>query len=62
MAKLLTGIHFPKSKSSLKNYTKKNLSQINSSDSNKILDILNSLPDREYHDMVDVEKSVGSMI
>ena len=63
IAKLLTGIHFPKSKSSLKNYAKKNISKINSTDSNENdLNILNSLPDREYRDMADVEKSVGSLI
>ena len=62
IARLLTGIHFPKKKDSLKDYAKKNISKINASDSNEILNILNRLPDREYNDMADVEKSVWSII
>jgi hypothetical protein len=38
------------------------LKLINSSNSNKILKKLNRLPDREFHDMADVEKSVGNVI
>ena len=64
IAKLLAGIDFPKSKSSLKNYAKKNISKINSTNpnENEILNILNRLPDKEYRNMADVEKSVGSLI
>lgn len=62
IANLLTGICFPRSKRSLKDYAKKNISKINIRDSNKVLDILGRLPDREYHDMVDVEKSIGDPI
>ena len=61
IASLLTGINFPKSKSSLRDYAKKNISKINSSDLNEILDILNRLPDKEYHDVADVEKSIGNL-
>ena len=62
IARLLTGIHFPKNKSNLRNYAKKNIPKVNSTDPNKILDILNSLPDIEYRDMADVEKSIGNLI
>ena len=62
IANLLTGIRFPRSKSSLEDYAKKNISKINIRDSSKILDILGGLPDREYHDVADVEKSIGNLI
>jgi Protein of unknown function (DUF2795) len=63
IAKLLAGIDF-KSKSSLKSYAKRNKAKINYSDpnENEILNILNRLPDKEYRNMADVEKSVGSSI
>ena len=56
------GIHFAKSKRSLKDYAKKNISKINSPYSNQILNILDSLSEREYRNMADVEKSVGDLI
>jgi Protein of unknown function (DUF2795) len=55
IASLLAGIHFPKSKRSLKDYAKKNISKINSP-------YLDSLSEREYRNMADVEKSVGDLI
>jgi hypothetical protein len=63
IANHLAGIHFPKNKDSLKTMQRRNyLKLINSSNSNKILKKLNRLPDREFHDMADVEKSVGNVI
>ena len=46
IAKLLAGIDFPKSKSSLKNYAKKNKAKINSTNpnENEILNILRTHP------------------
>ena len=62
IARVLTRIHFPNDKEHLKNYARKNKSKINSKDSNEILNILNKLPDRDYNDMADVEKSIGNQI
>ena len=62
IAKVLSGIDFPKRKSSLKEYAKKKVSNIEVEDPNTILDIIDKLPDREYNNMADVEKSVGSVI
>lgn len=62
IARLLVGIHFPKSKRSLKDYAKKNISSINSDSSNHIINILNRLPEKEYRNMADVEKSVGDIV
>jgi Protein of unknown function (DUF2795) len=62
IAKLLAGIDFPKSKSSLKSYAKRNKANYSDPNENEILNILNRLPDKEYRNMADVEKSVGSSI
>ena len=62
VAKALSGIDFPKDKDSLKDYAKRNISKVETRDPNAILDIINRLPDRQYNDMADVEKSVGRII
>ena len=62
VAKALSGIDFPKDKYSLKDYAKRNLSKVETGDPNAILDLINRLPDRQYNDMADVEKSLGSII
>jgi hypothetical protein len=63
IAKVLSGIDFPKRKNSLKEYAEKNISKVEfSGDPNEILDVIDKLPDREYHDMADVEKSVGKTL
>ncbi|MFL6346350.1 MAG: DUF2795 domain-containing protein [Nitrososphaeraceae archaeon] len=46
----------------MKEYAKKKVSNIEVEDPNTILDIIDKLPDREYNNMADVEKSVGSVI
>ncbi|MGN6630852.1 MAG: DUF2795 domain-containing protein [Nitrososphaeraceae archaeon] len=53
---------FPKSKSSLKSYAKRNKAKINYSDpnENEILNILNRLPDKEYRNMADVENQLAA--
>src|ERR687886_1594663 len=61
IAKVLSGIDFPKRKSSLKEYAKKNVSNIEVGDPNAILDVIDRLPDKEYNNMADVEKSVSSV-
>ena len=66
IAKALSGIDFPKDKDSLKDYAKRNISKVEvvggKEDQNAILDVINRLPNREYNDMADVEKSLGSVI
>jgi len=56
------GIDLPKRKDGLKEHAKKNIFKVEVADANVILNVLDKLPDREYNDMVDVEKSVGSLI
>jgi hypothetical protein len=62
IAKVLSGIDFPKRKSSLKEYAKKNISSVEVTDKDAILDVIDRLPDREYNNMADVEKSVSNVM
>jgi len=62
IAKVLSGIDFPKTKNSIKEYAKKNISNIKVRDPDTILDIIDRLPDREYNDMANLEKSISFVI
>jgi hypothetical protein len=62
IAKVLSGIDFPKTKSSIKDFAKKNISNIEVKDPDTILDVIDRLPDKEYNNMAEVEKSIGSII
>jgi hypothetical protein len=62
VAKILSRVDFPKSKSDLKDYAAKHASEAGVRDSGAILDVIDQLPDRQYQNMADVEKSVGSVL
>jgi Protein of unknown function (DUF2795) len=62
IAKALSGIDFPKTKDNLKKYAEKNISKVEIADPDAILDVIDRLPNREYNDMADVEKSVSSVM
>jgi hypothetical protein len=62
IAKVLSGVKFPKNKDSLKDYAEKNISNVEIGDPDAILDVIDRLQDREYNDMADVEKSVSSVM
>jgi hypothetical protein len=59
IAKVLSGIDFPKSKDSLKQYVKDHISKAEVEDAEAVLDIMDNLPVREYTNMADVEHEVG---
>ena len=59
IAKVLSGIDFPKSKDSLKQYAKDNISKAQVEDVDAVLDVLDDIPAREYTNMADVEHEVG---
>ena len=62
IAKVLSGVDFPKTKENLKEYAEKNVSKVRfGGDPNAILDVIDRLPDREYNDMADVEQQVGKI-
>lgn len=58
IAKVLTGIDFPKTKDSLKQHAKRNISNVEVKDPDAILNILDQLPDKNYYNMAEVEKSI----
>ena len=59
VAKLLSGIKFPKDKNKLVDYAKENKSKVKSSD--EIIELIKELPDRKYHSMADIEKALGEI-
>jgi hypothetical protein len=61
IAKVLSGIDFPKSKDSLKQYAKDHISKAEVEDSEALLNVLDELPAREYTNMADVEREVGRL-
>jgi uncharacterized protein YpuA (DUF1002 family) len=67
IAKVLSGIDFPKSKDDIKKYAQKNLTSFmtkkqREEQSEVILDLLNKIPEREYTDMADVEREIGRVL
>ena len=61
IAKVLSGIDFPKSKDSLKKYAKDNISKAQVEDADAVLELIDDLPSREYTNMADVEYEVGRL-
>ena len=59
IAKILSGIEFPKNKNELLDYAKKNKAKVESSD--EIIEVIKELPDIKYHKMADVEKALGEI-
>jgi hypothetical protein len=61
IAKVLSGIDFPMSKDSLKQYAKDNISKAQVEDTDAVLELIDDLPSREYTNMADVEYEVGRL-
>lgn len=62
VAKVLSGVDFPKNKGELIDHAKKHMADIEVADTQHIISVIDSLPDREYLNMADVEKSVGQVL
>jgi hypothetical protein len=62
VAKVLSGVDFPKNKGELKNHAQKNMTDMEVADPQRILSVIDSLPDRKYQNMADVEKSLGQIL
>jgi hypothetical protein len=58
IAKILSGIDFPKAKYSLKQYVIDHISKAQVKDAEEVLEVLDYLPAREYTKMADVEHEV----
>jgi len=61
IAKILSGIDFPKSKDEIKEYAKDNISKARFADTEAVLNLLDELPARKYTNMADVEREVGRL-
>ncbi|HZB16346.1 MAG TPA: DUF2795 domain-containing protein, partial [Nitrososphaeraceae archaeon] len=59
VAKMLSGIEFPKDKNELVDYAKENKTKVKSSD--EIIEVIKELSDRKYHNMADIEKALGEI-
>ena len=62
IAKVLSGIDFPKTKDSLKQFAEMNVSNVEVKDPNAILNILDQLTDKKYNNMAEVEKSIRDIL
>ena len=62
VAKVLSGVDFPKNKGHLREYAQKHMKDVEVADPQRILRVIDSLPDRKYQNMADVEKSVGQLL
>jgi hypothetical protein len=59
VAKIFSGIEFPKDKNELVDYAKENKSKVESLD--ELIEIIKKLPDTKYHNMADIEKGIGEI-
>jgi Protein of unknown function (DUF2795) len=59
IAKLLAGIDFPKTKHEIVNYAEKNKQKV--AEAREILATIKEIPDKNYHNMADVEKALGAI-
>jgi hypothetical protein len=63
VAKVLSGVDFPKNKVELKDYAQKHMTEVEvAEDPQSIIGVIDRLPDKEYQNMADVEKSVGQVL
>lgn len=62
VAKVLSGVDFPKNKGELRDYAQKHMTEVEVADPQGIIGVIDKLPDREYENMADVEKSVGQVL
>jgi Protein of unknown function (DUF2795) len=62
VAKVLSGVDFPKDKGGLRDYAQRHMTEVEVVDPERVINVIDSLPDREYQNMADVEKSVGKIL
>ena len=59
IAKVLSGIEFPKGKSEIVNYAEKNKQKVD--EAKEVLDTIKEMPDKRYHNMIEVEEALGEI-
>lgn len=62
LAQALSGAHFPKRKDDLKEYAKRRTLDAELNGAKEVLSALDRLPDREYRNIADVQRSVGQAV
>jgi hypothetical protein len=58
IAKSLSGVDFPKTKRSLKQYVQRHISKVNVEDPKAILSVIDQIADKKYNDMAEVEQEI----
>lgn len=64
IAKVLSGINFPKSKNGIKEYAQNNMASFSTADQEPktaILDLLKRIPEKQYNNMADVEREAAKV-
>src|ERR671930_757550 len=59
IAKVLAGIEFPKDKREIINYAEKNKQKLDEAE--EVLDTVKEIPDKKYHNMVEIEQALGAI-
>ena len=59
VAKLLSGIEFPKDKNKVIGYAEKNKTKLDEPE--QALNTLREIPDKTYHNMTEVEEGLGNI-
>jgi hypothetical protein len=62
VAKVLSGVDFPRNKGELRDYAQRHMTEVEVADPPGVIGIIDRLPDREYQNMADVERSVGQVL
>ncbi len=62
IAKVLSGVNFPKNKGELRDHAQKHVTDVKVTDPQRILTVIDKLPDRDYQNMADVENSLGGIL
>ena len=67
IAKVLSGIDFPKSKESIRKYAQKNLASFTTKEQKQqqpeaIIDLLDRIPEKQYNNMADVEREAARVL
>lgn len=66
IAKVLSGIHFPKSKDSIKKYARNNLDNFSTKPEQQkpeaVLNLLDRIPEKQYSNMADVEREAAKVL
>jgi hypothetical protein len=62
LAKALSGIDLPQSKENLNKYINKNIDKMDKDIQSEILKVFESLPKKNYKDMVDIEKEISKIL